>query len=229
VSENQYNPNDPAFLMSRSIDEPLDEQEKQRLADAINHAVDLREELEAFRGVDRVVKQWGGKHVAVGADRFVNNVLTRLADETDQADDEVDRILTQWGQYAPEVNEQLFVEAVLTRAKAKRLGLGLRPLVFRIGLPLAAAAAIALAVTAGLWFDRDFALNAPVSKVHYAALDSATDVEVTMGAAPRASRVVVFDRTAVASVSRTDNGRGVSFIVVGSSPIDSDMADLPPL
>ncbi len=170
MSEQSYNLDDPAFLISRSFDEPLSEEERRRLEKLLAESESLRSEADQLRAVDRLIMRWGGRPVELDWEPHAALVEASLDDVGDEPGlRKVDDLLERWGRQGEEVDPQRFAKAVMARIEASRPRSTGRSLIFRIGAPVAAAAAVALAFV-GLYGphgsgDRDHVLTLATSVV----------------------------------------------------------------
>ena len=153
------NSNDPLFLVSRDLDGDLSAAEKSRLAEVLAGSNKLQKDAEALRVVSSLVSGRVTDEAGVDWLHFEKLVMARVA-EADENSTQVDQLLSRWAAREPVYNEGHYAGQVLTRiATAKKPNVSWR-LVARLGAPLAAAAAVVIAVTA-TW-------HAPISMVNLA-------------------------------------------------------------
>lgn len=214
MNEEPYQSDDPSFLLSRALDEDLTEVQRRRLEEALAASPSLRVEARTFRSVDRLLKGWAGRRMKIDGTAFEAGVLARVADEAHgEALGKVDSLLEQWGRHRPVVDEKAFVQAVLGQIGPTVRVTPWRRRILRLGLPLAAAAVVAIAVTARIGWTP---ARAPVVRVAIGRIVSAPNGPRVHG---RTQQVVSFARGSV-DVSPTPFAEpGVSFIAVGASPI----------
>ncbi len=143
MSEQTYNPNDPLFLASRSLDETLCEPDRRRLDDWLAGSESAAQELARLGAVDRLVHQWGQAKVVEGQTNLAKSVLDRISQDAQcEPADSVDGLLEQWGRSQPEIDWNQFSSAVMTKVRAERRRRIVTRLTFRLGAPLAAAALV---------------------------------------------------------------------------------------
>jgi hypothetical protein len=217
MTDQAYNPNDPEFLMSRDLDQDLSENERRRLQEAADHSPALRAQAAQLCRLDQLLRRWGDSTHEAGSRDLAPTIVARLAREQAESP-EIDRILTRWA--ATDVNvENDFASAVMARLRAERRQPVWSRRVLRIGAPLAAAAAIAIAVTAGLWSPPE-----PKAVVRVVIREAAYEP------APAPSRVVVsFVRRIAEPDLRVAARADVSFMTVGTSWPDDPSSEVPPL
>ena len=221
--EASYNPNDSAFLLSRSLDEELTEEEQQRLDEALAQSASLRADAERLRVLDRLVKRWGARRAALDFEGHAALILAQ-ATAGDDADalERVDQLIARWGSTEVAFDADRFTSAVMNRVALESGWEKQRVWIFRLGAPLAAAAAIVLAVIGSVWWG---AQREAVCRIEFdrrvAMVDASTDV-----AEPR-SAVVSFDRTPIEPVVQAADG--ISFGAVGSSALAEVYRESPPL
>ena len=152
MSGHEHNPNDPAYLASREIDGDLSADERQRLQEALVGSEALRAEVDGLRAVDAVVRQWGASSIEVDWDTSAQLIQAMVTGKLEGASlSKVDDILARWANSAVDFDETMFASAVISRIAPVARKYRLPRMVFRVGAPLAAAAAIVLAVTVGPW------------------------------------------------------------------------------
>lgn len=160
MSETEYNPDDPAFLLSRSLDEVLPAGEQRRLDEALASSKSLQSEAQQLRAVDRMLKRWGRTQVELDWDHQAALVRARAESDGDSEElRKVDRLLERWGGQSVSFDAERFTTAVMARVGRARTRPSRYGLIFRVGAPLAAAAVVVFAVTSGFGPDR-----APTSK-----------------------------------------------------------------
>lgn len=220
MSDSNINPNDPAFLASRALDESLPAVAKASLDEALDASKEVRALGRQMEAVDRLVKKWGRRSPDIDwvcHEKLIKARVEAIGEE-DQLDG-VDDLIAKWAS-PPPIDQHRFETAVMNRIRRERPA-NRRRIIFRIGLPLAAAAAIAIVATGILW----------------PSLSTQPMVQVDMGPPERFASSDAA-RTAVAFVSfdRTPRPRDItgrrpvlSFLAVGSSPSSRMMEESPPL
>jgi len=223
MAEAQYNPDDMVFLTSRSLDEELSEAERSRLEKALGLSDALRREAERLRAVDKLVKRWGCEQADLDWEHHHALISAQAAGDESEASEKLDALLARWGAAVVPLDEKRFAGAVMARvapARARRLT---QRLVFRVGVPLAAAAMLALTLTGRPWFQ-----TVRTAVVVYAGSKQAP-VEAP-GAPPRAAPVVVvsFAREPVETVAKAGTPR-ISFGSTGATPLPVMPEEVPPI
>ena len=219
MSEKPYFPDDPEFLASRALDEDLSTDEQQRLEEELAVSDELRAEAKLLGAVDHLIRQWGGDEVELDWETYAKLVQARIESLGEEEDlHKVDEVLAQWAATRAETDGERFIATVMRRVRAEAPQRSWRGVVFRIGTPLAAAAAVAIAVTASFW----------------SAASRETVCEVTVGpgtclveASP--SAVVRFDRTPVERAEGEGQTPRMSLLAMGSSPVIAESPEAPPL
>ncbi len=224
MSEAPHNPKDPAFLASRALDEALDAESQRALDEALEASAELRMEADQLASVDRLVKRLGEDPVELDWNAYASLISERIAGADDEVvASNVDALVARWGATRVEMDGDGFSASVLQRINATEKRRSQRRFIFRLGAPLAAAAAVAMIVGGTFWLrSRPRAgvqvVFAPVGMM---------DVQSGLGHRP----VAVFDRAQV------EHGNGktpiLSMLAMGSSPLSADMNEMdeeaPPL
>ncbi len=219
MTEAQYNPNDPAYLASRALDEELPAEERRRLDAALAESAELRVEAGELAGVDRLVKRWAGDGPELDWENHARLVSDRINSDVDEGDlAQVDRLLTRWGQDSAEIDADRFTAEVMQRVCAADQRHPRRNLLLRLAVPLAAAAAIVVAVTGPF---RQTTAPSTVSQVAFRPI-------VQAAALPQTTSIVQFDRTAVADATPGSEDSSLSILIVGSSPLPRAFEEVPP-
>lgn len=217
-----HNPNDPLFLASRAIDGDLTAEEKQILDRALKQSPELRAEVAKLQATQGLVAQWGDAQVAIDWDAFGESVAQMAMTESESAQvDKVDQLVARWASSTPEIELDGFADGVMVELATRKRS----PLryVIRLGMPLAAAAAIALAVIPGFWKH-----SAPVVKTQAV-------VKVDIGPLQLAGinqtklehSVVSFARDEAVEV--TGESAKISFISLSSAPVARSVEEYHPL
>lgn len=214
MSDSKYNPNDPAFLASRALDESLPVTAKAKLDEATQDVSSLGAKMEA---VDRLVKKWGRPCPDIDWATYEKLVTARVESIGDEERlESVEGMLAKWAE-APPFDEHRFESEVMNRIRGKRPK-RLRRILFRIAAPLAAAAAIGIVATGILWPRQP---NRPTVLVEIGPV-------ATPDAASTAVAFVIFDRTPRFR-NITDSRPVLSFLAVGSSESGRAMEESPPI
>ncbi len=218
-----HNPNDPLFLASRAIDGDLTAEEKQILDRALKQSPELRAEVSKLRAAQGLVAQWGKAQAAIDWDAFGESVAQIAMTESESAKvDKVDQLVARWASSTPDIELDGFADGVLAQLAPKKRSSPLR-YVIRLGMPLAAAAAIALAVIPGFWKQ-----SSPVVKTQAV-------IKVDIGPLQLAGinqtklehSVVSFARDEAVEVSSETTK--ISFISLSSAPVARSVEEYHPL
>ncbi len=152
MSGDAYNPNDPAFLLSRGLDGDLSAEERRRLEESLLQSESLRSEVAKLEAVNRLLARW--RKTSIEVDWKHHAALTSAVARSagDKQLDKVDELLQRWRNRNAEVEAIDLTPGVLAEIRSQRRGANPYRLVLRLGVPLAAAAAIVLALTVTTWF-----------------------------------------------------------------------------
>ena len=211
MSHRPEQPDDLSFLLSYSLDEGLPADERRRLDEALATSESLRAESDDLCAVDRLVKRWGEQTVDVDWRTMEALIIATAREDESLAD--VDDLVARWGETVVAYNDVAFVDGVLSRVAAEASANPPARLLlwYRIGMPLAAAAAIVFAVTTQRWFVRP----AGVCEVAFGGGARVQVHDAPMGGPARV--VVQFAR---ASVEREPvEPPGMSYGSVGAAPL----------
>lgn len=224
MSETPYNPDDPAFLASRSLDEELSASDRRRLDEALAASESLRAEVEGLRAVAGLVKRWRTGEVSLDWAAHGRLIEARaLAGPQGEHDHKLDELLVQWADHRVEIDEGAFTAAVMARVSPRPRRVWRRNLVLRLGAPLAAAAAVAIVVLGTLRF-----WASPGPRVEVSIGPRAIVVDSATGGTRVA--LVSFRREPGPGYRPEPTSPGMSFMAVGVSPSAEDWSDeLPPL
>jgi len=223
MSETPYNPNDPAFLLSRSLDDELTDDERRRLDEALASSPSLQAEAEKLRALDRLIKHWGAQQAALDLDHHAALIIAQTAGD-DDADKlkKVDQLIERWASKNVLFDADRFTAVVMDRVAQELDREMRRGWIFRLGAPLAAAAAVVFAVIGGAWWGSK---PEAVCRVEFgprvAMVTAPTDMTVTPSA------MVSFGRAPVEPFAETSTG--ISFGTVGSSAPVAMPGESPPL
>lgn len=215
MSETPYNPDDPALLISRGLDQDLSEAERRRLDEALAESPALRAEAEQFRAVDELVKRWASRSADVESTPFVKTVLAAVESEDDHDLHQIDRWLRGLGRDAVDVDTEEYTAQVLSRLSLRKRQPPRRPLIFRLGVPLAAAAALAMLVTVPRWWP--LADTQPRCRIEIARGAFAGDRDAD--STTRTVAVVTIARLPRTLASAQSTRSGVSLVSFSSEPI----------
>ena len=218
-----YNPDDPAFLISRALDDDLSEAERRRLDEALGQSESLRSEASKFEAVDRFVQRWGRRSVELDWRSHAALTQASAAEGTGETDSrKIDELLRRWGGRSDEVEAVDLTVGVLAKIRGERRRATPQRYLLRIGLPLAAAAAIILTVTTTTWF-----APAP-QRVCRVAIGPAVRMTSRAEAAAPSSAVVSFARPAEASAA-SPRPPAIGFMTIGVEPIAAGSEESAPL
>ena len=224
MTDCQYNANDPEFLASRSLDEDLSESDRKRLSEALEASEDLRCEAEKLRSVDQLVKRWGGEEVELDWNAHSELAVAKaMAERDEETGGKLDDLLQRWGYARVELDEEAFTQAVMAKVRPQESRPPRRSLLFRLRTPLAAAAALAIAVTAAYW-----ARSLPSPRVVVTIRHSDTMVE----SSPASTRpsIVSFNREPIETLTPKPGRPGISFMDIGAGAAPEEWQDeAPPL
>lgn len=222
MTETDYNPNDPEFLASRALDEPLSGEAKAKLDEALGASDDVRSLGEQLDAIDRLVKRWGRRQPNIDWKNHARLIKARVESigEADQLD-AVDSLMSKWASSQPIIDEHRFESAVMDRIRRYGPMNVRRRIIFRIGASLAAAAAIAIVAT-GL-----FRSNRSDQRIVRIAIGPSSRIASTYGPSS-AVALVSFDRTPPTQ-EITGRQSSLSFLAMGSSPLGGLMEESLPL
>ena len=211
MSEPPVQPDDPAFLASRALDGDVSAEEQRQLDEALAASEQLRIEAEQLRKVDRLVKRWAGAGVELDWASYAKLIHARVEAEVDEGElERVGRLVEHWGSAPVEFDEAAFTDGVMARIRSEERRSPKRNLIFRIGAPLAAAAAVAIAVSGWFWARAPRDTGPP-------------------DAPPSVRLVVRYDRTPVESDREETKTPSISLLALGASPMREPSAEAPPL
>lgn len=228
MSDSEYNPHDPLFLLSRSIDGDLTPAEQEQLEAALAASAELRAEAEQLRTVCRLIQAWGARAPGVDAEDLGDEVTAHLAESAEDAElAGVDQLLQRWSRPAPEVDWERFQGAVMARIAPEPRAAPLRGRLIRLGTPLAAAAAIALAFIGYL---RPWETSPPEQmSVPTVLVQVGPQVETLATGMREDVFQVSFGRDSVAQTSTKEVRRGPSCVIAGAGLRPASYGVQPPL
>lgn len=152
MTSDAYNPDDLAFLISRGLDGDLSPAERRRLDEALSQSESLRAEASKFEAIGQLVERWGETPVEVDWQHHAALTSACAGSADDERLGKVDDLLRRWRNRNAGTEGIDLTTSVLARISSERRRAAPYRFVYRLGIPLAAAAAIALAVTATMWF-----------------------------------------------------------------------------
>lgn len=209
MSDEGYNPDDPLFALSRSLDEELPEDMRQKMEEALAASEALRSEAESLRATDRLVKRWASPPAELDWGRHAALIEAQATGDDGEEANKLDRLLERWGRTVPSHDEGSFTAAVMAKVRSERRRAVRSSLLFRLGAPLAAAAAVAIAITGSLWL---MPSGEPIAYVAFVSGLPADQVDTGRSSVG----VVSFVRTPVEQAEITVPA-GMSFGSVGSA------------
>jgi len=222
MSIESYNPSDPEFMASRSLNEELSKDEQRLLDETLASSDALRAEADYLRKVDALVKSMAEDKVELDWHTYTRLVQARVAEEHDALRDKrLDTLLAEWSGPGVEVDQEAFAAAVMAQVEARGSRARPRNLLFRVGLPLAAAALLALSVTAVLWSQAE---RSPVNIVHLSSQLTVADA----ADAATSDLVVSFRRRPPEDYSVEMDSCGISYMTVGAIPFSDGYAEAAP-
>jgi len=182
MSERSYNPEDLGFLISRELDGDLSEVERRCLEEAIRASDELGEDARAYAAADRLIRCWAMKKPELDWEATAGLTQVHVAGAgEDDGLHQVDALLQRWGASQANFTHVDLADGVLQQIRKEQGQVPSRSLIFRLRVPLAAAAAIALAVIGTTWF-------APVGgPMVHVAIRTAPVMGPAAGEAPRAT------------------------------------------
>lgn len=152
MTADAYNPDDLAFLLSRGLDGDLSPEERRRLGESLSQSESLQAEASKLETVDRLIQRWGHKPIDVDWKHHAALTSACAGSADDQRLSKVDDLLRRWRNRNVGIEAIDLTAGVLAKIRSERRRARPYRLVLRLGVPLAAAAAIALAVAGTTWF-----------------------------------------------------------------------------
>jgi hypothetical protein len=147
MTESSPNPDDPEFLLSRSLDEDLSDEERRRLEKELAASDSLQEAQRHYARLNELLRLFAVEKLEVDWDAFAANVeQASVSVERKTSQNALDELLARWARGELDVNWERFTAEVMGRIEQKPSAVPWHRMIFRIGGPLAAAAAIVLAV-----------------------------------------------------------------------------------
>ena len=210
------------LLASRQVDQDLSAEERSRLENGLAREPALRETLRGFQSLGTLLRRWSERRVPEVREEFCKEVLATIeASGASDEDEEVGALLSRWGAKTVSFDAERYTASVIERLRpvvrgrtetqtAERRPRSVpRTLVFRLRVPLAAAASIALAFTAYLTV---VARSRTVCDVRIASAIEA--LEGPQGGTRVAS--VSFRRDDPAVTGKADSRGGPSFLAISA-------------
>jgi anti-sigma factor RsiW len=214
MTSDAYNPVDLAFLLSRDLDGDLSPAERLRLDEALSQSESLRSEASKLEAVDRLIQQWGQKPVEVDWKHHAALTSASAGSAADERLGKVDDLLRRWRNRSVGVEDIDLTARVLAKIRSERRRTTPYRLVLRLGVPLAAAAAIALAVTVTTWFApaRDPICRVAIGPSSWSAAVAQREIE---------SRVVVSFARSDEVATTLLKPPAIGFATIGVEPLGS--------
>jgi hypothetical protein len=208
-NDEKINWNDPLFLVSRSIDGDLSASEQVRLDEVLAASAELGLDAEKLRRVAGLVESRRAAAAQIDWEIHGQLILAQISEEKlDLAG--VDSVLQQWSARTPQYDERDLARNVMAQiAPARQRRRSAWRATLRLGAPLAAAAAVALAVTA-TWF-------APATKSSMMAVTIVQIGPPEDFGRPSSETIVSFAKPA-ASVVDANESLSFGYMTLGSSP-----------
>jgi hypothetical protein len=251
MSDQPSHPRDVEFWLRRLAEGDLTADETRRLGEAMAESESLRRAVEQDRALDGLLRRWAIAGPAPVADEFADGVLARIrpggenavapspvaaespGDREDRRDAALDVLLARWARTAPAVGAASVADRVRTALETGEVAAGPRRpgpprragrrLVIRIGLPLAAAAVVLLALTATLWFRGTG--SGPSVVIYQRSSETMTRLA---SASPVPASAVSFHRGGGRNAS-ADRSPSIGVSVIGVARVPSPVAESPPL
>jgi anti-sigma factor RsiW len=223
MTGNAYNPDDPAFLISRALDDDLPEAERRRLDEALAQSESLRSEVSKFEAVDRLVQRWGRRSVELDWRSHAALTQASAAEGTGETGSrKIDELLRRWGGRSDEVEAVDLTEGVQEEIRGERRRATPQRYLLRIGLPLAAAAAIILKVTTTTWF------APPPQPICRVAIGPSSRTMTRVAPETGSTDVVSFARPTEA-LAASPGVPSIGFATIGVEPIGAGSEESAPL
>ena len=216
------NPDDLAFLISRGLDGDLSAFERRRLDEALSQSESSRSEASKLEAVDRLIRQWGLKPVEVDWQHHATLTSALAGNTDDERLGKVDDLLRRWRDRSARIESIDLTPGVLARIRSEGRRATPYRLVMRLGVPLAAAAAIALAVTVTTWFTpaREPICRVAIGPSSWSAKVTEREVE---------SRIVVSFAQSDEVATRLLKPPSIGFATIGVEPTGSGGEESSPL
>jgi anti-sigma factor RsiW len=222
MTADAHNPDDLAFLISRGLDGDLSPAERRRLDEVLSQSESLRSETSKFGTVDRLIQQWGQKPVELDWKHHAALTSASAGSTDDERLGKVDDLLRRWRDRSVGIEGIDLTTIVLAKIRSERHRATPYRFVLRLGVPLAAAAAIALAVTVTTWFApaRDPICRVAIGPSSWSATVIERGVE---------SRVVVSFAQSDEVASALQAPAAIGFATIGVEPVGSTGEESSPL
>lgn len=223
MTEEIYNANDTLYLFSCGLDETLSDKQRRDVDKALAALPSLSQQAEALRATAVLLGRWSKQRLDCDWARQAQSISDQIGDGTTGEFDQLDALLGRWSATRASFDADAFTAGVVARVEQASARGATSKALFRIGAPLAAAAAIALVVVGTLWFQTPLA-----SSVHVVYYSSAARGDAAVGAG-RVECLVAYHRDPVEPHSIGGGVPGLSFISVGSSPLRDSFEEQPPI
>jgi len=227
MSDSEYNPHDPLFLLSQSIDGELTPAQRQELDSALAASAELRAEAEQLRTLCDLIQMWGTQDHGLDTENLGDEVTAHLSEVEEAESAElagIDDLLRRWSEAAPEVDWERFHGAVMERIAPARRAVPIWGRVLRLGTPLAAAAAIALAY---LGYLRPWDTEVP--RTPAVVVQVGPQVEALARVPQEDVFQVSFGRESAPPPASEELQRGPSCVIAGASLRPASYSVQPPL
>lgn len=225
-----FNPDDLLFRLSQALDGELSESDRRELERSIEQDPHLRDDARKLSDLHKLLARWSAANPDVDWDAFAKSV-ERLAVTESEAEklDRVDELLANWADTTPQLDWDEFTHDVMAELQPASRASTLYRNLLRIGMPLAAAAAIAIA------FWGPFGNGGGSGPINQVALQTELSpvVQVRIGAPIETRPVAIASASrAVVSFSREPltepivgcEESDISFIVFSSKPVGGSEA-----
>ncbi len=217
--DEKFNLNDPLFLVSRGLDGDLSAQEEIRLEELLAASPELRAESEQLKIVSQLVKSRRAVHAQIDWKLHEKLVLASIEDHESELAG-VDGLLAAWGGRKPKYDERVLADGIMVRiAPARERRRSAWRVVARLGAPLAAVAAVVLAVTA-TWF-------APLVQVSMTPVTVVQIGPAQGGVGSGVSVAIVSFARPADSAAPAEESLSFGYMTLGSSPIGQTREESP--
>jgi len=213
------NADDILFQVSRRMDGDLSESERCALERALAESPSLLAEAEKFQALDDMLKTSARSTVEIDWTHHAKWIQANVESIREAHDlSGVDRLLSQWTRPVPMADADAFASGVLQRIRGeKRLSIG--RYLWRIGAPLAAAAALFFALTTTHWPG-----GAKEPTLFVAIGPQIAAPVVGSPSAGEEKNVVSFERIAAAPPTIDESFVGLSVVGVAAQTMEGDDA-----
>jgi len=219
MTDAPINSNDPLFAFSRGLDGDLTDAERAVLSARLAASAELCEEADAIRALDGLLKRWANEPIEMDWHSHAGHTVERLGEPRDAeapSDDAqlLHSLLCRWNQPPAELfEEDRFAADVMARIETETPTSSTGGRYWRIGFPLAAAAAILLAMLPMLRMAR---IHDPIQIVVFAREEVSDGTAGSAGVDLTDRRVVVaFAQAAPAGWTPEEDGVGLGYVGSG--------------